>query len=66
MKVIPNLDKLCTSLQKYLAVLSLGMKLTITHGVLKFKQFDWTKKYIDFNTEKEQTLLIVLRLIFLN
>ena len=55
MKLIPNLgDKTNYVLHhKNLQLhLSLGMKLTKIHKVPKFKQFDWLKKYIEFNTGK--------------
>ena len=68
-KLFPNLgDKAhyvvyYRNLQLYL---SLGMKLTKIHKILKFKQSDWMKIYIDFNTKKRKMLQIVLKKTFLN
>ena len=56
-KLIPNLGDETNYVLHYRTLqfyMSLGMKLSKIHKVLKFKQSDWMKKYIDFNTEKNK------------
>ena len=56
-KLIPNLGnktKYVVHFKNIQLYLLLGIKLTKIHRVLQFKQSDWMKKYIDFNTEKRK------------
>ena len=70
MKLIPNLGNKTNYVvhnKNHQFYLSLGMKLTKIHRVLKFNQSNWMKKYIDFNIrQKVQTLQTVLEKTFLN
>ena len=54
-KLVPNLgnkSKYAVYYRDLRLSLPLGIKLTKIHGILKFKQFDYLKEYINFNSEK--------------
>ena len=59
LKLIPNLGGKTNYIVYYRNLqlyLSLGMKLTKIHKILRFKQSDWMKIYINFNTEKRKNV----------
>ena len=68
-KLIPNLGNKTNYELHYRDLqldFSLGMELTKIHKMLKFKQSDWMKKYIDFNARLMKMRLIVFLKLMIN
>ena len=68
-KLIPNLGnktKYVVHYKNLQLYLSLGMKLTMIHRVLRFKQLDWMKSILTLILEKECVLLMILKKTFLS
>ena len=68
-KLVPNLgnkSKYVLHYKNLQLYLSLGMKLSKVHRILRFKQLDWLKTYIDFNTDKRKNVANSFQKDFLN
>ena len=53
-KLVPNLDNNVVHYRNLQLYLSLGMKVTKVHRILKFKRYDWLKKYMIVIQTKEK------------
>ena len=68
-KVVPNLSsksKYVVHYKIFQLYVSLGMELAKIHRVLKIKQFDLLKKFVDFNTDKIKNSANDFEEMFLN
>ena len=65
-KLVPNLrDRIVVNYKNLQYYLSLGIKLIKIHRILKFKQSNWLKEYVEFNTNKRQESTDEFNKIFL-
>ena len=66
--IVPNLGNKSKYVFHYKNVqlfLSIGIKLVGVHRFLRFKQSDWLKKYIDFNTGRRKNAVNRYEKVFL-
>ena len=68
-KLVPNLgnkSKYALHYKNLLSHLSLGTKLVSIHRILKFRQSDWLKTYIEFNTSERKNAVNCFEKYFFN
>ena len=68
-KLVPNLgnkSKYVVHYKNLQLYLSLEMMLTKVHRILKFKQSEWLRKFINFNTDKTKNAANSFEKNFLN
>ena len=66
--IVPNLgnkSKYVFHYKNLQLFLSIGLKLVGVHRFLRFKQSDWLKKYIDFNTDRRKNAVNRYEKVFL-
>ena len=68
-KLVPNFydkERYVCHIKNLKYYIEKGLVVKKIHRVLQFKQSDWLKKYIDFNTTERANLRVILKKISLN